>query len=59
MPELLAALIAFVAEHRRCGDLDGGLKDGIVRIECSCGAELIRPAQGTEAGPGGSGPQTR
>jgi hypothetical protein len=25
MPELLTALIAFVAEHRRCGDLDGGV----------------------------------
>jgi hypothetical protein len=58
MPELLSALMAFVAEHRRCGDLGGGLDDGIVRIECSCGAELVRPAKGTEPGPG-SRPQTR
>lgn len=44
MPELLAALIAFVAEHERCGDLDGGLKVGIVRITCSCGAQIVQPA---------------
>jgi len=25
MPELLAALDAFVQEHRRCGDLDAGV----------------------------------
>jgi hypothetical protein len=25
MPDILSALIAFVAEHRRCGDLEGGL----------------------------------
>jgi hypothetical protein len=25
MPELLAALDAFMQEHRRCGDLDGGV----------------------------------
>ena len=25
MPELLAALDAFVQEHRRCGDLDSGV----------------------------------
>jgi hypothetical protein len=24
MPELLAALDAFMQEHRRCGELDGG-----------------------------------
>jgi hypothetical protein len=24
MPELLAALDAFLQEHRRCGELDGG-----------------------------------
>jgi hypothetical protein len=27
MPELLAALDAFLQEHRRCGELDGG-EDG-------------------------------
>jgi hypothetical protein len=24
MPDALKALVAFVAEHQRCGDLDGG-----------------------------------
>jgi hypothetical protein len=28
MPELLAALDAFVEEHHRCGELDGGV-DGL------------------------------
>jgi hypothetical protein len=26
MPELLAALDAFLQEHRRCGELDGGVE---------------------------------
>jgi hypothetical protein len=30
MPDVLSALIAFVAEHRRCGELDGGVDDGRV-----------------------------
>jgi hypothetical protein len=28
MPELIAALDAFMEEHRRCGELDGGVDDG-------------------------------
>src|SRR6266853_138922 len=30
MPEALSALVAFVAEHQRCGDLDGGRDSGYV-----------------------------
>jgi hypothetical protein len=30
MPDLLAALDAFVPDHRRCGDLDGRVEDGQV-----------------------------
>jgi len=30
MPDLLAALDAFLQEHRRCGDLDGGVESGRV-----------------------------
>lgn len=41
---LLTALIAFVAEHRRCGELDGGLDDGYVWTPCSCGAKIARRA---------------
>jgi hypothetical protein len=59
MPDVLSSLIAFVAEHRRCGDLDGGLAAGVVRIACSCGAEMVRHASsppacdGTRPNPGG------
>jgi len=64
MPELLSALIAFVAEHRRCGELDGGLEDGVAWFRCSCTARLARPAaptvdRGRGVGPGGSGPSPR
>jgi hypothetical protein len=30
MLETLAALVAFVYEHQRCGDLDGGREGGYV-----------------------------
>jgi hypothetical protein len=50
MPDLRSALIAFAAEHRRCGDLAGGLEGGIVRIVCSCGAEIVRRASPPPAG---------
>jgi len=30
MPDVLNALVAFVAEHLRCGDLDGGRDEGLV-----------------------------
>ena len=38
MPELLAALDAFLQEHRRCGELDGGVEGGRVWMACDCGA---------------------
>jgi len=37
-------LAAFVAEHRWCGLLDGGVEGGWVRMRCECGAELLRRA---------------
>jgi hypothetical protein len=30
MPDLLAALDAFLQEHRRCGELHGGVKGEVV-----------------------------
>jgi len=39
----LHALIAFVSEHRRCGDLDGGRDGGYIWLACSCGAQIMRP----------------
>ena len=44
MPELLAALDAFMQEHRRCGELDGGRDEGYVWLACSCGARIVHPA---------------
>jgi hypothetical protein len=35
MPDLLAALDAFLQEHRRCGELDGGVEGGVVWMRCS------------------------
>jgi hypothetical protein len=37
MPELLAALDAFLQEHRRCGELDGGVEDERVGWRASVG----------------------
>jgi len=39
MPAVLNALVAFVAEHQRCGDPDGGRDNGYVWLTCSCGAQ--------------------
>jgi len=36
MPELLAALDAFLQEHRRCGELDGGV-DASAALRSSAG----------------------
>jgi hypothetical protein len=44
MPELLAALDTFLQEHRRRGDLDGGVEGDWVRMRCECGAEMLRRA---------------
>ena len=42
-PDVLHAFVAFVAEHRRCGDLDGGKDNGYVWLQCSCGGLLMQP----------------
>jgi len=42
MPALLAALDAFIQEHRRCGDLDGGLDGERVWMACESGAQMTR-----------------
>jgi hypothetical protein len=44
MPELLAALDAFLQEHRQCGELDGGVEDRLAWMACECGARLVHPA---------------
>jgi hypothetical protein len=40
MDELVDALDAFLQEHRRCGEMDGGVDDGRVWMTCECGAGL-------------------
>ena len=37
MPGILDALVAFVREHQRCGELDGGRDNGYIWRACSCG----------------------
>jgi hypothetical protein len=41
---LLAALYAFLQEHRRRGDLDSGLDGDRVWMTCTCGAVINRSA---------------
>jgi hypothetical protein len=39
LPELLAAFDAFLQEHLRCGELDGGVEgDRVFWMACECGA---------------------
>jgi hypothetical protein len=42
---VLGAFVAFVDDHKRCGDLEGGLDNGLVWLECSCGAHIVHPAK--------------
>jgi hypothetical protein len=44
MGEPLATLDAFLQEHRRCGDLDGGADGDVIWMSCDCGAG-IAPAE--------------
>jgi hypothetical protein len=41
MPDLLAALEAFLQEHRRCGDVHGGVEGERVWMACDCGAAIV------------------
>jgi hypothetical protein len=43
MPDVLNALLAFVAEHQRCGELDGEKDGERVWLSCSCGAQIAHP----------------
>ncbi len=47
MANLLNVLVAFVADHQRCGDLDGGLDNGQMWLACLCGAQIVHPARET------------
>jgi hypothetical protein len=32
-----------MAEHRRCGVLNGGVDSGYVWLQCSCGGLIMQP----------------
>jgi hypothetical protein len=40
----LSDLDGFYAEHRRCGELDGGVEGSVVWLACGCGAAIARRA---------------
>ncbi len=44
MPDVPNVLMAFVAEHQHCGDLNGGRDGGYIRLTCTCGAQIVHPA---------------
>ena len=48
MPELLAALDAFLQEHRCCGELDGGVDGERVWMAYDCGAGIAHPVMPAE-----------
>ena len=37
---LLTELDAFLNEHRRCGELDGGVDEATLWLACECGAAI-------------------
>ena len=47
-PDLLPALDAFVQEHCRCGDLEGGVDGERVWVACDCGARIAHPFKPAE-----------
>jgi len=49
MPALLAALDAFVQEHRRCGEVDARIEGTRVWMTCDCGAVLVRSTQADDS----------
>ena len=42
MSHLLASLVAFLDEHRYCGELDGAADGERVWMTCTCGAAISR-----------------
>jgi hypothetical protein len=41
---VVGAFVAFVDEHKRCGELEGGRDGGIVWLSCSCGGHIAHSA---------------
>jgi hypothetical protein len=40
---VLGTFVAFVDEHKCCGDLDGGVDNGYVWLTCSSEAQIVHP----------------
>jgi hypothetical protein len=40
------ALMAFLEEHRRCGDLDCGVEAAWIWMACECGAQMAHSVSG-------------
>ena len=40
LSQLLADMVAFLDEHRRCGEMDGGADEEWVWMTCTCGAGI-------------------
>ena len=38
------ALEAFVQDHQRCDVPDGGVDNGLVWLQCTCGGLIMHPA---------------
>jgi len=51
MPGILGALVAFMREYQRCGELEGGRDDEYVWLACSCGAHIAHRPTSQPAGP--------
>jgi len=45
MPGILGALVAFVREQRRCGELNGNVERGRVWMAWACGADVVHPVE--------------
>jgi len=52
----LRALVAFVAEHQRCVDLESGTDNGFVWIHCSCGRLIMPPVDAPSRNPAAAWP---
>jgi hypothetical protein len=50
MPTIFAALVAFVGEHQRCGEMDGG-RGGYIWLVCSCARLSSLPQHWHERNP--------
>jgi hypothetical protein len=51
MGALLADLVAFLQEHRDCGELEAGKESGRFTMSCTCSAAIVRRTAPSEVEP--------